>query len=570
MIVYFLALLAVALAAVSWFVYDTSSRTLRAKEASTRKVLEALYRAEGENLKNNLDKTVLRRAQTLAGLARNTRPNYETLYPLGALGAALQPGGHMQVPLWLAEAYYSPLAFRLHWSTPMETRIKSVADLMKDQPQDFFQTFDADGTPMERSPSLEKNWVLNGAQEKADGMVGYYDTIELRPGVQVRRVTLKTKVTAFQRSFLPQVWHFNPKLMMFNPVKGPMRGPFKPPMLYIQYGTVTAPLETALQDLRKRQEDELARQADEARQALAGLRTRFWWIGALTFVGIVAGGYWLVRLGLSPLQRLSEAVSLVSEKDFRLQIEEENLPRELRPIVHRLTETLQQLRRAFDREKQAAADISHELRTPLAALLANLDVALRKQRTPEEYQEILEECRASGQQMTQLVERLLALARLDAGADTLRACEVDVAALAWQCADMVRPLAEARGLELRVHAPDPLTLKADPDKLREILANLLHNAVEYNRPEGSIDLAVERDNGHLCLEVRDTGIGIPPNARTQIFQRFYRADPSRHADTLHAGIGLAIVKGYVDLMGGTIGVDSDNRGSTFRVQFPVR
>jgi len=114
-------------------------------------------------------------------------------------------------------------------------------------------------------------------------------------------------------------------------------------------------------------------------------------------------------------------------------------------------------------------------------------------------------------------------------------------------------------------------LNTDPDKLREVLNNLLHNAIEYNRPEGSIELALGRENGHIRVEVRDTGIGIAPEAREHIFERFYRADPSRQADGLHAGLGLAIVKGYVDLMGGSITVEStEGQGTTFRVDLPAR
>src|SRR5205814_8332115 len=146
----------------------------------------------------------------------------------------------------------------------------------------------------------------------------------------------------------------------------------------------------------------------------------------------------------------SDAVSRVSEKDFRLQFDDPRLPRELQPIADRLAQTLELLRRAFTREKQAAADISHELRTPLAALLTTTEVALRKSRTPDEYRELLQDCHATGKQMNQLVERLLSLARLDAGVDTFRPQDVDVAELAEQCAALVRPLAEARELHLQV------------------------------------------------------------------------------------------------------------------------
>jgi len=242
----------------------------------------------------------------------------------------------------------------------------------------------------------------------------------------------------------------------------------------------------------------------------------------------------------------------------------------LAPIVDHLKETLDQLRQAFEREKQAAADISHELRTPVAALLTTLEVALKKPRKPEEYREILAECRESGQQISQLVERLLTLARIDAGVDRLRVEPVDVAELAEQCTALIRPLAESRGLTLRLHSEGEAILKADPAKLREVLTNLLHNAIEYNRPDGRVEISVVRYNGTLRVEVSDTGIGIPPEARTHIFERFYRADPSRHAEGLHAGLGLAIVKGYIDLMGGTISVESVvGQGSTFRVELPA-
>jgi signal transduction histidine kinase len=172
--------------------------------------------------------------------------------------------------------------------------------------------------------------------------------------------------------------------------------------------------------------------------------------------------------------------------------------------------------------------------------------------------------------MNQAVDRLLTLARLDAGVDTLRVQPVDVGVLAEQCAAVARPLAEARGVSLEVCRKAPGPVLADPDKLREVVNNLLHNAIEYNRPGGSVGLLVARQDGHLDVEVCDTGIGIAPEARGHIFERFYRADPSRTGDGLHTGLGLAIVKEYVDLMGGSITFETaEGRGSTFRVRLPA-
>jgi heavy metal sensor kinase len=340
-------------------------------------------------------------------------------------------------------------------------------------------------------------------------------------------------------------------------------------VIAIQFAAERTELDAALAALQSKLDDQLAEMQLESSNTLASQRNQLLIIGLATFAATVLGGLWLVRIGLSPLQRLSEAVSRVSPKDFRLPFEVRRLPRELRPIVDRLSQTLDLLKRAFAREKQAAADISHELRTPLASLLTTIEVALRKPRSTDEYKAMLTDCHAAGQQMSQLVERLLALARLDAGVDVMRPKEVDVADLAEQCVSLVRPLAEARGVDLRLHRNGPIVICTDPDKLREILTNLLHNAIEYNRPQGSVEVMLNRQNGNLQLDVRDTGTGIAPEAREHLFERFYRADSSRHSDGLHAGLGLAIVKGYLDLMAGSIAVESEEgQGSTFHVDLP--
>jgi heavy metal sensor kinase len=395
-----------------------------------------------------------------------------------------------------------------------------------------------------------------------------FDDFGLADGVPVRRVRFRTLLN-----------------LQDAPAPGPGRGAFRigyrapPQALIVQCAADLREVQAILDGLRKQRDGELAALHAETTTALEGQRNRLVVISLVTFAATVLGSFVLVWLGLLPLHRLSDAVSKVSPRDFQLHLGDQPLPQELRPIVERLTGTLELLKRAFGREKQATADISHELRTPLAALLTTTELALRKPRSPEQYREFFEDCRLSAQQMNQIVERLLTLARLDAGVDRLRPQPVDLTELAQQCAAVVRPLAEARGLHLSVYTPpadadqgaeSPARMLGDPDKLREVLNNLLHNAIQYNRPEGRIDLKVARDNGHVRVEVQDTGIGIAPEARERIFERFFRADPSRNADDLHAGLGLAIVKEYIDLMGGQITVESqEGQGSTFRVELPV-
>jgi signal transduction histidine kinase len=371
-----------------------------------------------------------------------------------------------------------------------------------------------------------------------------------------------------------------PRGPLFFPIWLPPPAPGGPPggrrppdlmvRMYVHAARPIAELDERLEAERAAGDEQLAQVRAENQAQLATLRGRLGLIGGASFLALVVGGGLIVTRGLSPLRRLSHAVSQVSEKDFRLPVEADGLSRELAPIHDRMTTTLDQLRRAFEREKQAVADISHELRTPIASLLATIDVTLRKPRSPDHYRATLEDCRAIAKQLGQLVERIMTLASLDAGTARVSAVRTDAAEVAAGCGTVIRPLAEAHGLSFALSAPDRAELVTDPDRLREVLMNLLHNAVEYNRPGGRVSLAVAREGDRVVFEVADTGIGMTPEVRDRMFERFYRADPSRHATGVHAGLGLAIVREYADRLGGTIGVDSTpGEGTTFRVSFPA-
>ena len=584
LVVYFLVLLAGALGAASWLAYRTSEETLSEKKEATRKLIEAQYEENCRQERARLDDQLLTQAQSLARQTQ-TLLDWPRLHErereLGMLalsGWPLAPNGHLTAPVWLAEAVRnpdrthgpeaahapSPFYAELFRTTVPEIHFDSSSPdqlAMLESTAELFQIDSAWGASYRSKSMGDRSFPVNPqafaldlapAWEWADDSLG--------PDLPVRRVMLRTSARFAQPTAPRGRAEDHVPRLDFQPRSA----------IYVQCAASTAGRDAALRGLGDDRDRNLAAVEAETAGSLAGLRNRLLLTGAVVFLAGVAGCWLLVRVGLSPLHRLSEAVRRVSTKDFRLQVDGRRMPGELKPIAHRLSETLEMLKRAFEREKQATADISHELRTPLAALLTTTEIALRKPRSAEEYQELLQDCRLSAQQMTQAVERLLVLARLDAGVAQVRPQAVDAAALADQCAAVVRPLAEARGLTLTVHHAGPAPLKADPDKLREILTNLLHNAVEYNRPNGAIDLTVARENGSLAVEVKDTGVGIGPEARTHLFERFYRADPSRAGDGLHAGLGLAIVKGYVDLMGGDIAVEStEGRGSTFRVSLPA-
>jgi len=342
------------------------------------------------------------------------------------------------------------------------------------------------------------------------------------------------------------------------------------PRLFIQCARPQRVIDAALARFAAERDEELARLSEERKAAQTRLRIQVAAVGIFAFLAIAIGSPILVGRGLRPVGKLSEAVSRVSEKDFNLPHDGTDLSVELAPIHARLTQTLDMLRRAFAREKQAVADISHELRTPIAALLATIDVALRKPRTPEQYRATLEECRLISKQLSQLVERIMTLASLDAGIDQTLISRINAVSLCGGCVAVIRPLAAANGITVELRSDEELLLDTDAGKLREVLMNLLHNAVEYNKPGGSIELVAKRTGDRVVFEVSDTGIGMTPEVKEKIFERFFRADPSRQATGVHAGLGLAIVQEYVRRLGGTVTVESEpGVGSTFRVSLPA-
>jgi heavy metal sensor kinase len=621
LLVYFLGLLAAALGVASVLAYRTAQRTLVEKKKAAEQLVEAQYKERCDEAKRRLDDKLVQQAHTLARLVelQNDMRQFRRLHELRWLGLMSSqvagPNAFAPVLGSISQGYgsvFGPdgrpardghLAPVVFWKGVGDTR-KSVStvrlqpNLFDDQVAEFFQIDSTWSASPYRSPSLaERSLPLNPQPAAAAGQdpgPEFLDAL-LRPDTPVRCVLVQATAARIIdiRQGLPSYLRPRrppgPRGREGGPSQGgpparPSEGrwEFETPVIYVQVAARTAPLEEALRGFADRRDQELRKVEEETDASLSELRRWLLTVGSVTFLAAVLGCVLLVPLGLRPLQRLSDAVSQVSPRDFRLPLEQRRLPAELQPIAARLEEMLGQLKRAFAREKQATADISHELRTPLAALLTTIELALRKPRPAEQYREMLQECQLSAQQMNTAVERLLTLARLDAGVAVLRPQDVDVAQLAEQCASMVRPLAEARGLSLTVHAksaadtrPDDeagiVPARTDPDKLREVLTNLLHNAIQYNRPHGSIDVTVGRTNGRLDLEVRDTGIGIAPEARELIFERFYRADPSRGTDGLHAGLGLAIVKEYVGLMGGSIEVQStEGQGTTFRVHLPTQ
>ncbi len=288
--------------------------------------------------------------------------------------------------------------------------------------------------------------------------------------------------------------------------------------------------------------------------------------GIILLLGLV-GGRWLVGRALRPIDDISTAAVKISAGDLSQRINVAETESELGRLAAVLNSTFARLETAFAQQQQFASDAAHELRTPVSVMLTQTQTALNRERAAAEYRETVEACQRSAQRMRRLIESLLDLVRLDAGQEPMKRMPLDLSQIARDDVESIRPLAEERGVKIRCEL-SPAKCAGDPDRLAQVAANLLANAIQYTPPNGEVRVATHVQNGLAVLTVADSGSGIGAADLPHIFERFYRADKSRSSS--HAGLGLAIARAIVEAHGGTIEVSSvENDGTRFVIRLPT-
>lgn len=282
----------------------------------------------------------------------------------------------------------------------------------------------------------------------------------------------------------------------------------------------------------------------------------------------LAGGWWVATRAIRPIEDISATAVKIAGGDLSHRIDVADTESELGRLATVLNSTFARLEAAFAQQARFTADASHELRTPVAVILNQTQSALTRERPGAEYREALEACQRAAQRMRTLTESLLELARLDAGQASMKLEPCDLAQVAHESVELVRPLAREAGVELQCQLTEAACL-GDSQRLGQVVVNLLNNAIQFNQPRGEVRLTTKADNGAAILEVTDTGSGIPVEDLPHIFERFYRVDKSRARTQGHAGLGLAICKALVEAHSGTIEAASQpGAGSTFTVKLP--
>jgi two-component system heavy metal sensor histidine kinase CusS len=302
---------------------------------------------------------------------------------------------------------------------------------------------------------------------------------------------------------------------------------------------------------------------------LAEVRAILLTAGPAALLLAAAFGYWLARKSLAPVDRLRRAADAITAEDLGRRLPVLNPDDEFGRLTRTINAMIARLERSFAEVRRFTADASHELRTPLTVLRSEVEVALGKPLPPADQQELLGTVLEELGRMSRLTDQLLTLSRRDAGVEQFEAVPHDLASLAGGVVEALRPLAEAKGVRLRLDAEGAAVVAGDAGRLRQVVINLLDNALKYTPEGGAVTVRVGRRNGAGFLAVEDTGIGIAPEHLPHVFDRFYRVDKARTRAEGGTGLGLSIARSIVQNHGGAIHLSSiPGQGTVCTVTLP--
>jgi heavy metal sensor kinase len=282
-----------------------------------------------------------------------------------------------------------------------------------------------------------------------------------------------------------------------------------------------------------------------------------------------AGGVVTARVALGPVDQMTRTARRITAEELGERIAVRGTGDELDRLAQTLNGMLARLEGTFTELRRFAADAAHELRTPLTALKGGIEVAMRADRSGEEYRTVLASSLEEVERLIRLAEDLLLLSRLTAGVEEART-RLDLEPLALEVFDVGSRLAQGSGVSLRLNEATPALVIGDGRALRRALLNLVENAIKYTPAGGKVELALARHDGRAELSVHDTGPGIEPAQLERIFHPFVRLDEARARSQGGAGLGLAIARSIVLAHGGTIDAESTaGAGSCFTIRLPL-
>jgi len=289
------------------------------------------------------------------------------------------------------------------------------------------------------------------------------------------------------------------------------------------------------------------------------------------------GGQFLAYKALKPVDNITQTARLITSKNLNQRIKPPKVKDEIARLIETFNEMIFRLDQSFRQIKQFTSDASHELKTPLTILKGEVEVTLRKERTSPEYQQTLKSNLEEINWMSQIVDDLLLLSKVDSGELRLHKEDLNLTGILNEVVSQMNILAESK--KLRIEASnhhEEVHIFGDALRIRELFINLISNGIKYTEEEGSIHITLTKDNQpdlgnpFVKIIVSDTGIGIAEEDQERIFDRFFRVDKARSREQGGSGLGLSICKWIVEAHQGEIEVASEiGKGSSFIVKLPI-
>jgi heavy metal sensor kinase len=275
-------------------------------------------------------------------------------------------------------------------------------------------------------------------------------------------------------------------------------------------------------------------------------------------------------VALRPVDQISQKAEEITQQNLSERLPVAHTGDELERLSTSLNHMISRFEDAVRNSKRFVADASHELRTPLTVLHGELENLTQAPHVEHRFRDSLGSMLEEVERLAAVVEGLLAVSRLDAGEAQAERVQFDLSELVTTTADQMSLLAEDKNISVECIATGGVTVEGDRARLKQVIVNLLDNAIKYTPNGGAIRLQVTREDGHAVLDVVDNGIGIPPEALPHVFERFFRVDDSRSRDQGGAGLGLSIVKAICTAHGAGVEVSiMPEGGSRFRVRQPL-
>ncbi len=291
-------------------------------------------------------------------------------------------------------------------------------------------------------------------------------------------------------------------------------------------------------------------------------------IAMLVIAGM--GGWYLARRALKPVSDITNTARALTAYHLDKRLPEKGKEDELGLLIHTFNEMIDRIQSGVLRIQQFSSDASHELRTPLTIMRGEIEVALRKIRSEEEYKSVLKSSLEEVQRMEKIVEDLLFFTRADSGHVQLENMSCNLVEMIKENIQKMQPLAWEKSIDMTFQpGQSNVNYEIDPGKFSQLIVNLLDNSIKYTGHGGWVNIGIHKTNGQIRIEIEDNGLGIPEGEISKVFDRFYRVDKSRSSASKSNGLGLSICKWIVEAYRGNIQIRSkEGEGTTVTIALP--